>query len=244
MISRETEAILKRLLAGQPTYRPLPEIVEKISGTTFLCFVGATCMGKTTLMDTLAALDEQYGKTRNFTSRPPRADDDPKRYYYYEHSDAGLRPLLDRIERRENLQHNINPFSLYVYGTEAEDYAFLYNMSDIFASSIDGFRQLGYGKLLVFTVITDPDTWELRFERRFPLTNPERTARLKEAVASLEWSLAQSAPDHLFIIDPAGQIEVAAASVQKAVRGEILSDQAEARTLAEACLTRARGLLS
>jgi hypothetical protein len=244
MISPETEAILRRLLAEQPTYRPEAAILEKLGSIDFTCFVGATCMGKTTLMDALVALDStRYGKTRNFTTRPPRVDDDPKRYYYYEHSDAGLAPILERIAHRQNLQHNINPYTLTMYGGEVADYPHPHNMGDIFASSVDGFRQLGFGKLRVFSVVTDPDAWLRRIEERFPAGHPHRQARLQEAADSLTWSLAQTAPDHAWVINPPGQVQVAATSVDSLIRGEKPADQAEARSLAEECLEHVRDLL-
>lgn len=201
-------------------------------------------MGKTTLMDALVALDaSRYGKTRNFTTRPPREDDDPKRYYYYEHTDEGLRPVLERIARHENLQHNINPYTLIMYGSEVGDYPHQHNLGDIFSSSIDGFRQLGFGKLRVFSVVTDTATWLKRIEERFPSGHPHRDARLHEARDSLQWSLAQTSPDHVWVINPVDDVQVAATSVDSVIRGEKPQQQMEARSLAEACLERVEGQL-
>lgn len=242
MISVETEATLRRLLAEQPTYKPTADILEKIQHIRMICFVGASCMGKTTLMDALVALDQRtYGKTRNFTTRPPRADDDPRRYYYYEHSDGGLQPILERIAQHQNLQHNINPYTLTMYGSEIDDYPHRYNLGDIFSSSIDGFRQLGFGELRVLSVVTPADIWLQRLEERFPEGHPSRAARLQEAVDSLAWSLAQTATDHCWIINPPNDIQAAVTSVDLVIRGETLTDQAKARGLAEECLTQLKG---
>jgi guanylate kinase len=244
MISPETEAKLRRLLAEQPTYKPTDEILAKLRQIDFTCFVGATCMGKTTLMDALVVLDPtRYGKTRNFTTRPARPDDDPRRYYYYDHSDAGLQPIFDKIDQLENLQHNINPYTLIMYGSEVEDYPHRHNLGDIFSSSIDGFRQLCFGTLRVFSVVTDVEAWTRRIDERFPPSHPNRQARLQEALDSLTWSLAQTAPDHSWVINPPDDIQVAATSVDCAIRGEKPTDQAEARHLAEQCLIRAKELL-
>ncbi|QQS18071.1 hypothetical protein IPL68_05510 [Candidatus Saccharibacteria bacterium] len=243
-ISARTQERLQELLAAQPTYKPTNVVLEQLRFIRMLCFVGATCMGKTTLMDALVALDPtRYGKTRNFTSRPPRADDDPKRYYYYEHSDAGLAPILRKIAQHENLQYNINPYTLIMYGSEIDDYPYAYNLGDIFSSSIDGFRQLGFGELRVFSVVTTPEVWLHRLEERFPPGHQHRQARLNEAADSLSWSLAQTNPDHSWVINPLDDIRVAATSVDCAIRGEKPSNQAEARHLAEACLAKAKELL-
>ena len=242
MISESTEQKLRTLLAAQSTYKPNADILDQVAEVSVLCFVGATCMGKTTLMDTLATTQKGFGKTRNFTSRPPREEDDQNRYYYFEHSDEGLQPIFDRIQSRELLQYNINPFSLYMYGSEADDYPHDYNLADIFSSSIDGFRGLGFGSLQIFTVVSKPDTWRHRFEQRFPPTDTQRTPRLQEAAQSLEWSLAQPTADHVFIANDTSP-EAMATSVKSAIQGEI-PDQTKAREYATACLTEIMSLLA
>ena len=244
MLSARTKARLHKLAAEQPTYRPNTATLEQLRHILFVCFVGAGGMGKTTLMDELVQLDpSRYGKTRNFTSRPPRADDDPKRYYYYPHTDAGLAPVLARIAAHENLQYNINLFSDYIYGTEIADYPHPYNLGDIWSSSIEGLRQLGFGELHIFSIVTDPASWQQRFDSRFPPGHSLREARLKEAAQSLEWSLAQTSPDHTWVINRDGAIRDAAVSVDSTIRGEAPAPQTEARALAEQCLKRAEELL-
>jgi len=243
MISREKEGLLRRLLAEQPTYKPNEAVLDQVKHITMLSFVGASSMGKTTVMEFLAKDHIDYGITKNFTSREPRAQDDPSRYVYFKHSDAGLKPILDRITSHELLQYNIHPFSLHVYGSEVAGYPHRYNMGDIFYSSIDGFRQLGFEKLYVFSIITEPDTWRARFERRFPVDHPQRQARLSEATHSLEWSLAQTATDHNWIINRDDECSIAATDVQKVVNGQHI-EQDEARVMAEECLALVRKLLA
>ncbi|MBL8121216.1 hypothetical protein JNM87_00510 [Candidatus Saccharibacteria bacterium] len=243
MISAETEATLRRLLSEQPTYQPIASIRDQLTDVSFMAFVGASCVGKTTLMDALVDFDSKYGKTRNFTSRQPRPDDDPNRYYYYDHSDEGLRALLDRIAHHENLQYNINPFSYYVYGSEIEDYPHRHNMGDILYSSIDGFRQLGFGELRVFTVICNPSAWEQRFNERFPAGNPQRLSRLQEAAASLEWSLAQTSDDHTWVINIPSRIELAVTAVDRTVENNTIALQPKAQQLAKDCLQRVKSYL-
>lgn len=235
MISRETEELLRRLLAEQPSYKPARNVLEQIDQITMLCFVGATSMGKTTIMEALAKNDTGYGITKNFTSREPRAEDDPNRYIYFNHTDAGLRPILDRIDSHELLQYNIHPFSLHVYGSEVEGYPHHYNMGDIFFSSIDGFRQLGFKKLYVFSIVTEPSAWRTRFEQRFPVGHPQRQARLSEAISSITWSLAQKTQDHAWVINRDGDPGAAAMVVRGILEGQHF-DQDEAQHMATACL--------
>jgi guanylate kinase len=186
----------------QPSYKPRPEIVSQVAHKDVWCFVGASCMGKTTIMQKLLRLDSAYGEFIVFTSREPRPEDNKTRYTYYEHSDKGLAELLDRIEHKSVLQYNINPFSLLVYGSEASGYPYQHNIGDILASSIDGFRQLGFQNVHVVSIVTNFQDWLHRFNQRFPPGDSRREARRLEASSSLRWSLAQTnAPDHYWLVN-------------------------------------------
>ncbi len=242
MIAESTEKELRRLLSAQPTYRPTDAVLEQIADVEVVCFVGASCMGKTTLMQQLVAEDVDYGEFVVFTSRQPRPEDNQARYSYYNHDDEGLRPLLERIDSQEVLQYNINPFNLHVYGSEVTGYTHRYNIGDIFASSIDGFRQIGFKKVVVISVITTPQAWQRRFDERFAADNPHRQARLLEAASSIKWSLAQTADDHAWVINRDGESAQALKVVQKILAGESQQSD-EARQFAEDCLTLVESLI-
>ncbi|MBP9853105.1 hypothetical protein KBC77_03915 [Candidatus Saccharibacteria bacterium] len=242
MVSKLTRSKLQQLLATQPTYQPSSPVLAQARTIKVLCFVGASCMGKTTVMDALVASNKDFGKTRNFTSRPPRNEDDQKRYYYFEHSDEGLQPIFSHIENRELLQYNINPFSLYVYGSEVSGYPYRYNLADIFASSISDFRNLEFKKLDVFSLVSPAEVWLRRFQIRFTPDNPQYVARLQEAEQSLLWSLDQKDNDHCLLLNDTTPENVAT-SVVTCLQGETLA-QAQARKHAQECLKLVRDLLS
>lgn len=242
MISRETEERLRRLLEAQPTYVANQSVTDQIHGKSVVGFVGATCMGKTTIMQALIASDPKtFGEFIVFTSRAPRENENQSRYTYYDHTDEGLAELLDRIEKHEVLQYNINPFSLYIYGSEATGYPHPQNLGDIFASSIEGFRQTGFGHFQAISIVTDPELWRQRLDERFPAGHPGRKARLQEAISSLEWSLAQKNSEHAWVINT-GSPERGAESVKRTLTGRI-DDQAYARHLAQGCLNHAKEAL-
>lgn len=241
MISHETEELLWRLLAEQPSYKPIATIRKQIADVEVICFVGASCMGKTTLMQQLVAKDSAYGEFVVFTSRQPRPEDNQARYTYYAHDDEGLHPLLERIKRREVLQYNINPFNLHVYGSEVTGYTHRYNIGDIFSSSIDGFRQIGFKKVTVISVITTPAAWRRRFDERFPVGNPHRQARLLEAASSIKWSLTQTRAEHAWVINRDGESATALDDVQNILVGKSVQDDT-ARQLATDCLSLVEGL--
>lgn len=195
-------------------------------------------MGKTTVMQSLAdAAPGQYGEFVTFTSRPPRASDNKTRYVYYPHTDAGLKLLIDRIRHRDVVQYNVNPFNLYMYGSDIAGYPYANNLGDIFASSVDDFRRLGFGKAQFFTVVAPASLWLERFNERFAPGDPQRAARLQEAVTSLQWSLAQTDPDHTWVINDRPS-RIVAAEVISYIRGSktLQSDQIRARGIATNCL--------
>jgi guanylate kinase len=245
MVSAHTTARLRQLLDAQPAYHPHVAITQQLQHITVIGFVGASCMGKTTVMQALVARDPtMYGEFVTFTSRSPRPGDNTDRYHYYAHTDEGLRDLLGKIERREVVQYNVNPFSMYVYGSDVTGYSHPINVGDIFASSINDFRGAGFGRIQVFSVITNPNTWLTRFNSRFPVDSPERQARLQEAVASLRWSLSQGSPDHSWVINDSNP-QAIAKTVDDCIK-RALSDpatQTAAHRLAKDCLTQIQAML-
>ena len=240
MISEATQQLLQKLHQVQNTYKPAPAITAQLSAKSLIMVVGASCVGKNTLMTTLAGADNQFGVAGNFTSRPQRADDDPAVYTYYEHTDEGLQPILERIAKREVLQYAINPHSLFVYGSEPRDYPHLFNLKDVFSSAVDGFRQLGFKQTLTVSVVTQPAVWQQRFDARFPVGHPDRVARRDEAIDSLSWSLGQT-DEHFWVENVDGQPELAANEIKTIALGQS-QGQPAARNLAEACLKAARNL--
>jgi hypothetical protein len=241
MISSQTEEKLRRLLGERSFYKPRPEVLEQIANKEVWAFVGATCMGKTTIMRELAKRSSDYGEFIVFTTREPRADDNASRYAYYEHTDASLAALIERLETKDVLQYDINPFSLLVYGSDVDGYRHRYNLGDIFASSIDGFRRLGFGTVKVISLVTEPATWLRRFDERFPLGHPGRNARKLEAASSLRWSLGQSsAPDHYWLINNDSVSTVADKLL--AMLATAPNSNQEAMQLAQACLEQIEGL--
>jgi len=213
MISPATEQRLAALFEAQHSYQPAPEIAQQLLGKTVVMLVGATCEGKNTVMDAVCQLDDRFSISGRFTSREPRGSDKPGEYTYYRNTDEGLSSLLTSIDRRQVVQYAVNPHANLIYGTSLGDYTANYNLSDIFASSVDTFRNLSFKRALAITVITDPDTWLHRFDERFPPGHAQRRARRDEAIESFTWSLAQDTDDHFWIRNLQDQADLAAQAV-------------------------------
>jgi hypothetical protein len=211
MLSPTTIQQLDILHKTQNSYEPNPTVQAQLSTKTLFAVVGATSVGKNTVMETAAKFDPRFRIAGTFTSRERRETDNPSIYMYYQNSDEGLQGLLAEIAKREVVQYAVNTHSHLVYGSHLGDYSSVYNLRDVFSGAITGFRQLGFKQVVTATIITDPDAWLRRFEARFPMDNPDRAARRDEAIDSLTWSLAQpNDGSHFWIENIDGQPEQAA----------------------------------
>ena len=238
MLNEETKVRIAKLAAEQAKYRPHAATRAKLAEKTLVMLVSATCMGKSTIMRELA---DEIPTVGTITTRPARQDDAHDRYEYFEHSDTGLAPLLHDIETGKLVQYTVNPHSGFIYGSRVEDYPGEINIGDYFSTVVDDFKDYGFKRTIPISVITDPASWLRRFEARFPAGYPDRQARLREAVESLEWSLSRA--DTQWVINHNGASQVAAASVKTIIQGETAQNQAEAKELALQCIRQIKELL-
>jgi len=195
MLSDHIIQKLKQLYAAEPQYRPNSSIAEQLTDKTLIMFVGATCEGKNTIMEAVAAQNTLFKVAGTFTSREPRPSDDRSRYTYYQNTDEGLGGILQMIDNHEVVQYAVNPHAQQLYGSVPSDYRADYNLADVFSSAVETFRHLGFKRAITATIITDPAVWIRRFEERFPRTHPYRKARRDAAIP--DHSLPFTATDHV-----------------------------------------------
>jgi len=231
--SPDTLALLQRLYESQSTYQPDEAIAAQLAHKHVLLFVGPTCAGKNTVMETVAKTNGSFTTVGRFTSREPRPDD--KGYTYYDNTDAGLAPILRAISERHVVQYAVHPYAHTLYGSNLEDYPGKYNMADVFSGAVAQFKQLGFQQTMVLSIATDPTAWRKRFDERFPIGHPQRQARRNEAIESLTWSLTQHANDRHWIENVDGKPEIAAQRVI-AITAGVSSNEERLRTLATANL--------
>jgi hypothetical protein len=210
-LSLDTLAQLQQLYESQSTYQPDEAIAAQLAHKHVLLFVGPTCAGKNTVMETVAKTDGSFTAVGRFTSREPRSDD--KDYTYYDNTDEGLAPILGAISRRHVVQYAVHPYAYTLYGSNLEDYPGKYNMIDVFSGAVEQFKQLGFRQAVVLSIVTDPTAWRKRFDERFPIGHSQRGPRRDEAIESLTWSLAQHAKDRHWIENVDGEPEITAQRV-------------------------------
>ncbi len=238
-LSNETKRRIADLANKQDNYQPNQETKNQLSDKTLIMIVGATCMGKSTLMNEVEHRSHGVKIVGTTTTRPRRPDDHPARYTYFEHTDSGLEPLLNSIEQGGVVQYVVNPHSGFIYASHVEDYKSNVNIGDYFASVIDDFKQYGFDEIMPITIVSNPDDWERRLAERFSRRHPDRQARLEEAIESLDWSLHQE--DMQFAVNIDGDPVTGAETILSIIQGG--NGASNGRELAEACLERARSLL-
>ena len=237
---KDEQVIIQELLAGQDTYQPSAQTKRLLAEKTLIMLVGATCMGKSTVMYEVMHQDKQIQVVGTRTTRSPRRDDDPNRYTYRPQTFEGLTAISGDIQRRAIVQYVVNPHSKTIYWSESADYPGRYCIGDYFSGVVALFKAYGFENIIPITIVTNPASWQQRLNQRFPVGDPRRRERLAEAVVSLKWSLSQPS-NHPFIVNLDAESQMAAASVVSVIRSKN-ADYSLARKTTQQCLDQAKAL--
>lgn len=161
---------------------------------TLIMLVAPSAMGKSTIMNQAVRLDTQFARVRSFTTRRPRANDEPGQYIYLTQDE-----LLK--ERSHDTVVTEMTFSTgQTYGTLCNSYSGQYSLLDTMANSVEEYRSLPFRATKTISLTAHPDQWREWFVDRFPDSDSYDAAkRLEEAVASIEWSLAD--PETLWLVN-------------------------------------------
>lgn len=233
-LSATTVQLIDELHEQQAVYRPSKAVSDQLADKTLIMLVGATCMGKGTVMQLVAQTQPDIDVVGTITTRPPRPDD-VVRYTYYDQTNEGLQPLFDRIKQGELVQYVVNPYNKHIYASDIDDYPGEICIGDYFSTVVKPYKTYGFKQIIPITVVTDPTSWRRRFELRFPEGHADRLARLQEAQQSLDWSLAQT-EEHFWAVNRDGDSKTAVQDILDALADKS-DNAAEARALAQDCLT-------
>lgn len=239
-LSTATIQQLHRLYETQGAYQPNSAIRATIANKSVVAVVGATCMGKNTVMQAAIEQDAALASIGRRTSREPRSDDPVGLYTYIPGTDEGLAAAFAQIQRGEWVNYAVNTYANLLYGSGPGDYPASWSLGDIFASAIPSMRNIGFKQVLAVSVVCEPELWIQRVTERFPAGHPQRQARIEEAIASLEWSLAQTT-DHYWAVNT--DTPAAGGEQLRAIMANPPTQPDEAaRHLAQACLAAVRKL--
>jgi hypothetical protein len=224
----------------QKSYSPNEGVAKELAGKTFVMFVGPAAIGKTFVMSALAKADSRFGLVPVFTTREPRADDDPDMFRTQPHDEAHIATILEKISKRQIVQYAVHPTSQRFYGSETQDYAHEYNMLPTLSGVVDSMSKLPFKRVLIVGLVTDPATWEQWLKERYPEESQERRQRILEATKSLNWLLSSS-KDIIWIHNSANNLSVTTHAILDAILYNKRDDNA--KSLAYELRDKAKELL-
>lgn len=212
MLSQSVQERLDTARVLQLQYRPNAEVAAQLRSKTLVMVVAPTTCGKSYLMRQVAERDPECARVKDFTTRPPRDDDQPDAFEYFPHDDEHVSKLLDRIHRQEVVQYIVHPTTGMLYGTDLSGYPGTYNFLETISSVVTVLRLLPFAHTIVIGIVADLEQWKQWFLKRYPEPSADRTKRLQEAVTSLEWLTDTTHADLIHWVvnspsdDPAGTI--------------------------------------
>lgn len=211
MISPGPEQILCQLRRLENNQEPSTAMLQELKSITLVGIVAASTSGKNMLIDATLHAKTSWHYVPSVTTRPRQERDTPGSYReYIPHDNTGLVKIYNDVQTGKLLQYAIHPETDHIMATYLSDYSGEVNLKDMYASSVASFRELGFGHLLVISLVTPYEQWKPRFDARFPEGDANRAKRLREAVSSSAWSQRQTdAPDHFYLVNDGTPTQVA-----------------------------------
>lgn len=241
MISEHNQSI-EQLDAILRDYSPSEKVRAEIGRKSIVMFSGPFAIGKTTLMQSIEEIDDNFSRTRSFTTRPCRSLSEQENYRFMPHTEDSIQEILEKAAAGELVQGMIHPTTRYVYGSELCDYgggdtALL----DVVPKAIEPIEKLPFRESRIIEVVTSPDIWQARVVSRGDQhDDADRFARVKEAKHNLEWALSRR--DVLWV-DNSGAVQDVINVILETIDGNDASSQ-RARALGEVLLRQVNASLS
>lgn len=191
MLSPQIQDQLDKAQKEETTYKPSQDVLDQLEKKDFIMIVGPTAMGKSTLMNKVAEIDDEFARVSGFTTRPKRDNDEAGLYTYIPHTNEGIQTILNEKQAGQLVQYAIFPTTGYVYGTRLKDYPGTYNLKDTLSNVAGSLAELPFHSTRIVGIVTTPDAWQRWLLARFTPGDPDFLKRIDEAIQSLEWLLSQ-----------------------------------------------------
>ncbi|HET7529158.1 MAG TPA: hypothetical protein VFJ84_02950 [Candidatus Saccharimonadales bacterium] len=214
----QSEVIKAELAARWMAYRPQGETSRHIRDVSIGMIIGPTCVGKSTVIKEVVALDPEFSNPGGFTDRKLRPSD-AKSYRQLRTDEESLGEFLEAVKRGEPVQYMVYDTG-HIYGSEVRDYQTPFSVLDTVFRSVDNLRNVGFKSTTPIALSADPDQYVRQLRARFgnDFSSEEVTVRLNEAVMSLEWALEQK-DDINWVLNRPDEADQAAREVIGLVRG-------------------------
>lgn len=204
-LSQELQKRLEHAARKQLDYRPAVSVRSKIADKTLVMVIAPTAMGKTFVMNMAVELDDRVARVSVFTTRDPRPDDQAGMFRYYQRNEHDLGTLLDKIDHKKLVQYAIFPHSGQMYGSEPQDFPRSYNLLATLSNSVEQLSRVGFRAAVPVGLIANPKVWCEWFDARYGDRHRDRPARLKEALESIDWLLAND--EARWLVNEPGRVE-------------------------------------
>ena len=202
--------------------------MNELADKTLIMIVGPSAVGKSTLMNEVVKLSGSFARVSGFTTRPPRADDEPGLYRYITSKEAEK-----RIRENKLVQYAVHPSTGVTYGTEPSDYPGEYNLLDTLSNVVIKLRALPFRETVTISLTAPAEQWREQFLMRYPIQSEDALKRLTEAKLSIEWSLAQT-NSHAWLNNQRGELRhTAQRLIDIATHGRAGDDDTNARAILE-----------
>ena len=190
--------------------------MNELTNKTLIMIVGPTAIGKSTLMREVIRIDPRFSYVQSFTTRPARPGE---RSSYRHISEAEAATLHSQ---GKTLTWIVHPTTQVIYGTTADSFQTEYNLLDTLSNTVQLYRDLPFHRIVTISLTADASDWRRWLAMRFPEINDDLQKRLREAKASIEWSLAQDT-DHHWLVNNEEHLGDVARQVIAIASGELES---------------------
>lgn len=170
--------------------------MESTLGTkTLIMLVAPSAMGKSTIMNEVVRLNNRFARVHSFTTRRPRANDEPGQYIYLTQDE-----LVKERSHGVVVTETTFPTTGQTYGTLCTSYSGEFCLLDTLSNSVNEYRALPFHATKTISLTAEPEQWRQWFIDRFPDSESyDAVKRLEEAQLSIEWSLTD--PDTMWLIN-------------------------------------------
>lgn len=235
-MSSTLEKNLAAIKQHQDTYQPNNEVAKALSSKTLVMVVAPPAIGKTTVMKRVAELNQDFGRTSVFTTRPQRTDDEPGLVRTVPNTPEGTDLILQKIANRDLVQFAVHPTQHTIYGTELSDYPSHNNLLATLSGAVHALKNLPFRSTTTVGLVAEPTVYKRWFLERYPINTDERQKRAREAVLSLTWLLQQPEGEIVWLTNHDNELDTTAHTLIELSSGATSGDT-QSRQLAEYCIT-------
>ncbi len=190
----------------QQSYKPSPEVLERLANIELVAIVGPTGVGKSTLIESL-----QIPTVLSTVSREKRPGEKDKRNYYFVHD---YLEVIDQIKQGRYVQFLVSNSGEF-YGTHIDNYPQSGQcVMAIFAGAVDNFRNIGFKKITQIYIM--PPSYIEWMRRIGGVRTKDLLTRISEARDSIMMALEDES--YHFVLND--NIESALQDVRKILNGE------------------------